>query len=115
LADDKAVTAWERYHVDLTKSTVKAERTVIDAGTGQPRKGYWSSAWELDVRKALGRRPDPIALAEVVALAKTYDKFDGQARQLGAVREQVAEIAKTGGMDGHGEIAIRTRYAKLSN
>lgn len=35
----------EEYGIDVTKSTTKTERTVIDTGTGKSRKGYWRSDW----------------------------------------------------------------------
>ena len=114
-AEDSFVLACEKYNVDLTKSTAKIERTVIDAGTGKPRNGYWRSEWQRHLRDVLGRRPDPAKLHAVIALARKFDKLTGQARQLGAVVDQVHEIAKAGGLDEHGELEICTRYAKLSN
>ena len=111
-ADEEASAAWEKYRVDVTKSTGKAERAVIDAGTLQRRKGHWPSAWEIELRKL---KSDRNAVDAAIALAKKYDKFEGQHRQLKAVVDQIEKIEKVGGVDRHGEIKICTRYAKLSN
>jgi hypothetical protein len=114
LADEGAVEAYKKYSVDITKSTAKRERVVIDAGTLQPRKGYFPSALELELRK-LGRRPDEAVLDEIKALQKKYNRLEGQVRQLGAVVGQIDEIEKARGVDEQGEIAISTRYTKLVN
>jgi hypothetical protein len=110
------VEAYEKHNgVDLEKSTATAERTVIDAGTGKPRKAHWRSEWERHVREKLGRRPDPVQLRRVIALGRKYDKLIGPARQFGAIVEQVREATKAGRVDEYGTLKTRTRYAKLSN
>jgi hypothetical protein len=128
LADAKAVELYEKFGVDVTKLIAKRERIVTDHNTQKPRRGYYKSAWELELRRKLGKYPDQgIAAArgkreqrdervkEVVALARKYDKREGQRRQLKAIVEQVEAIEKAGGVDKDGEIEICTRYAKLIN
>src|SRR5262249_29859185 len=79
----------QEFGIDVTKSTAKVERTVIDAGTGKSRKGFWRSDWQRHLWDVLGRRPEPDRLKTVITLARRYDKFIGQARQLKPIMEQI--------------------------
>jgi len=115
LAESAFLEAREKYGVDLTKSTAKTPRTVIDAGTGKPRPGFYRSAWQRHLVKVLGRRPDRAKLSAVVTLGKKYAKFMGQALQLEAVMKRLLDFEAVLLLDKHGEIEICTRYAKAVN
>jgi hypothetical protein len=70
--------------IDVTKSVMRVRIKIKDAGTGEARDGT-TSAWRRHLGQVLAKTPTR-ERAELkkraVALARRYDKFIGQARQL---------------------------------
>ncbi len=102
--------------IDVTKSASKVRITVKDQGTGEKREGA-TSAWRRHLGEVLAKTPRP-ERADVkrraIGLARQYDRYAGQARQLYGPMAQLRDLVRAGlGRDE--EVAIRTRYAKLSN
>lgn len=99
------------YGVKLTESPVGRWRR----RDGESREGYYRRAWQSHLRKVFGRCPDDETLEAVIAFARTFDKCVGRASQLAVVRDQAREAVNAGRADAHGELLIRTRYAKTWN
>jgi hypothetical protein len=103
--------------VDVTKSVSKLRIKVKDAGTGEPRDGA-TSAWRRHLGEVLAKTPKPERAdlkKRAIALAKEYDKCIGQARQLRGPMTQLLALVRAGKLGRDEEVAICTRYAKLSN
>ncbi|MGH7391931.1 MAG: DNA-directed RNA polymerase [Candidatus Rokuibacteriota bacterium] len=103
--------------VDVTKSPTKVRIKVKDQGTGQKRDGA-TSAWRRHLGEVLAKTQEAERAklkTRAIALAKQYDKYAGQARQLYGPMMQLLALVRAGKLGRDEEIAIRARYAKLSN
>jgi hypothetical protein len=103
--------------IDVTKSATKVRIAVTDAGTGQKREGT-TSAWRRHLGEVLSKVPKS-ERAELkrraVALAREYDRSIGQAHQLRGPMTRLLDLVRVGKLGGDEEVAIYTRYVKLSN
>jgi hypothetical protein len=103
--------------IDVTQSATKVRIRVKDAGTGETRAGA-TSAWKRHLGDVLSRKPK-LEQAELkqkaISLAKEYDRYIGQAHQLRGPMLQLLDLVRAGKLGRDEEVAIRTRYAKLSN
>jgi hypothetical protein len=103
--------------IDVTQSATKVRIRVRDAGTGEMRGGA-TSAWKRHLREVLSRTPkaEQAELKQkAISLAKEYDRYSGQALQLHGPMAQLLDLVRAGKLGGDEEVAICTRYAKLSN
>jgi len=95
---------------------------VTQSGSKKPLKtediGKPLSAWRRHLGALLAKAPkaDRAGLKKrAIAFAKQYDKAIGQASQLYGPMEQLLDLVRAGKLKRDEEVAIRTRYAKLSN